>query len=341
MTNQNLFSGKIVVVAKSGTADYRTIGDAIQNVEPNTRILVQPGVYRESIVINKPLEILGDGQVSRIVIEAADASCIVMQTKSSLVRGLTLRNVNREKEHKYFAVNISQGKLILEDCDITSNSYGCVLITGSTTNPEIRRCRIHDGKRHGISIRDNGLGTIEDCDIYGNTYRGINIDNGGNPTISYCRIYDGKSSGIWITKNGLGTIEDCDIYGNTYRGIYIYNGGNPCINRCRIYDHKRNGISIKENGLGTIEDCDIYGNTHTGIYIDNGGNPRINRCRIYDNKGNGIAIKTSGLGTIEDCDIYRNAGIGVLISDKGSNPTLRRYHIHHGKEEAISIQKLS
>ena len=211
MTNQNLCSGKIVVVAKSGTADYRTIGDAIQNVEPKTRILVQPGIYRESIVIDKPLEILGDGQFSSIVIEAADDSCIVMQTKSSLVRGLTLRNVNREKKNKYFAVNISQGKLILEDCDITSDSYGCVLITGSTTNPEIRRCRIHDSKSNGIAIVIDGLGTIEDCDIYGNTYSGIYIDNGGNPRINRCRIYDGKQSGISIKENGLGTIEDCDI----------------------------------------------------------------------------------------------------------------------------------
>lgn len=49
MTNQNLFSGKIVVVAKSDTGDYRTIEEAIKNVEPETRILVQPGVYQESI----------------------------------------------------------------------------------------------------------------------------------------------------------------------------------------------------------------------------------------------------------------------------------------------------
>ena len=258
MTNQNLFSGKIVIVNRSGTADYSTIGEAIQNAEPETRILVQPGVYRESIVIDRPLEILGDGQASRILIEAADASCIVMQTESSLVRGLTLRNINREKEHKHFAVKISQGKLVLSDCNITSDSHGGVLITGSTTNPEIRRCRIYDGKTSGIWITESGLGIIEDCDIYDNASSGVYINKSGNLRISRCRIYDGKTSGIYITENGLGIIEGCDIYGNAYSGVYVNNNSNPTVSTCRIYDCKYNGIQIRKNGLGIIEDCDIY-----------------------------------------------------------------------------------
>lgn len=44
MTSRNSFPGKTVVVAKSDTADYKTIGEAIENVEAETRILVQPGI---------------------------------------------------------------------------------------------------------------------------------------------------------------------------------------------------------------------------------------------------------------------------------------------------------
>lgn len=88
MASQNISSVKTIVVAKSGTADYRTIGEAIKNVEPETRILVQLGLYQKSIAIDKPIEILGSG---RVCIESYDASCIVMQTKYALVRGLTLR----------------------------------------------------------------------------------------------------------------------------------------------------------------------------------------------------------------------------------------------------------
>ncbi|VEP11516.1 conserved membrane hypothetical protein [Hyella patelloides LEGE 07179] len=339
MISRNSFPGKTVVVAKSDTADYKTIGEAIDNAEPETRILVKPGIYRESLVINKTLEILGDGQVSNIVIESTDASCILMHTEQAIVRGLTLRGCNGKKGHKCFAVQIYQGKLILEDCDITSDSYGCVLIHGHTANPLILRCQIHDGKSNGIRIKENGLGTIEDCDIFGNAHPGVYIATGSNPNIRHCRIYDGKSNGISIEANSQGTIEDCEIYGNINPGVSINTSSNPVIRRCQIYDGKGCGIRITENSQGKIEDCNIYNNgNYPELTIETSSNPVIRNCCIHDGKSNGIGITEKGLGTIEDCDIYGNAYPGVYI-DTGSNPTIRQCRIYDGKQSGISIKE--
>ncbi|MBC6476157.1 MAG: hypothetical protein GDA48_27830 [Hormoscilla sp. GM102CHS1] len=49
------------IVSKLGRGDYKTIGQAIASVSPGTRILVRPGIYREGVTIDKPLEIIGDG----------------------------------------------------------------------------------------------------------------------------------------------------------------------------------------------------------------------------------------------------------------------------------------
>jgi hypothetical protein len=62
----------------------------------------------------------------------------------------------------YFAVDIPQGQLVLENCDITSNSRSCVAIHGATANPVIRRCQIHDGKECGVFVYKNGTGTVEE-----------------------------------------------------------------------------------------------------------------------------------------------------------------------------------
>ncbi|NEO02756.1 MAG: hypothetical protein F6K50_47755 [Moorea sp. SIO3I7] len=234
----NFYSKKTVVVAKSDPADYTTIGEAIKNAQPETRILVKPGIYRESIVIDKSLEILGDGKVSDIVIEATNLNCILMQTDYAIVRGFTLREST-------VGVCVPKGQLILEDCDLTAYDCG-IVICGSKANPIIRRCCIHDGQGNGIQIKDNGQGVIEDCDIYGNTYSGVYIDKVGNPTIGRCRIYDGKKDGIWITYNGLGTIEDCDIYGNTAPGVDISKGSNPTFRRCQLENHPFPGSKIEK-----------------------------------------------------------------------------------------------
>jgi F-box protein 11 len=42
-----------VIVARVGPAHYRTIGDAIRAAQPGAEILVRPGLYRESLVLDK------------------------------------------------------------------------------------------------------------------------------------------------------------------------------------------------------------------------------------------------------------------------------------------------
>ena len=41
------------VVAQDGSTDYETIGDALDDAEPDNVILVKPGVYEEAIEIAK------------------------------------------------------------------------------------------------------------------------------------------------------------------------------------------------------------------------------------------------------------------------------------------------
>jgi TIR domain len=50
-----------VVDVFPGRGDFTTVGAAIKAATPGDRILVRPGLYDEALVVDKPLEILGDG----------------------------------------------------------------------------------------------------------------------------------------------------------------------------------------------------------------------------------------------------------------------------------------
>ena len=54
-----------VVDAFPGRGDFTTVSAAIKAAKPGDRILVRPGLYEEGLVVDKPLEILGDGPVVR------------------------------------------------------------------------------------------------------------------------------------------------------------------------------------------------------------------------------------------------------------------------------------
>jgi parallel beta-helix repeat protein len=295
-----------LTVSRFGNGDYKTISEGISNAAPGTRILVQPGLYQESIVINKPLKIIGDGSKADIIIESTDSNCILMQTNYAEVSGLTLRGQAGLKNKQYFAVHIPQGDLLLTDCDITSDSLACVGIHGSTAKPVIRNCQIHNGKADGIFVYDNGQGTVEDCEIFANALSGLEIKEGANPVIRRCKIHDAQQDGILVHKNAQGTVEDCEISHNALGGVEIRENANPVIRRCKIHDGKTGGIYVHKNGQGTVEDCEISSNAYSGVEIKDGGNPVIRRSKINGNTYNGVYAHDKANGTIENCDVTGN-----------------------------------
>jgi pectin methylesterase-like acyl-CoA thioesterase len=210
-----------LIVSQRGQGDYSTISEAIQSAKPGTRIFVRPGLYNESLIIDKQLEIIGDGALEDIIIESEDSNCLLMQTDYALVRGLTFSEIGR-----HYTVNIPQGQLVIEDSDLTANSnYSVVAIGGSTANPIIRRCQIHDGKWNGIWVSNNARGLVEDCEIFDNGSSGVGIGQGANLVIRQCQINWNEGNAIKVYNKGSVTVEECDLTENTGGAWNIAQGG--------------------------------------------------------------------------------------------------------------------
>ena len=263
-----------------GRGDFTTVGAAIKAAKPGDRILVRPGLYAEALVVDKPLEILGDGPVSDIEIRARDANVLRFQASIGRVANLTLRQAGGEGG--WFGVVISQGRLDLEGCDISSQRLSCVAIQDGA-DPRLRRNKIHDGKQNGVFVLDGGLGMLEDNDITGNSLSGVSIGTGGNPTVRGNQLRDNRGSGVLVYGSGLGMLEDNNITGNAYSGVTIRTGGNPTVRGNQVRDNKQNGVLVSDSGRGTLEDNDITGNAYPGVEIRNDGNPTVRGNRINRN----------------------------------------------------------
>jgi len=321
-----------VIVSKSGGGQYTTITEAIKNSKPGTRIMVRPGFYNEGMAIDKQLEIVGDGPLGDIVVESTETNCIRMETERATVRGLTLRGRTSPKE--FFAVDIPRGQLIIEDCDITSDSLAAVAIHGTMADPIIRRTQIHNAKSGGVFAYDHGKGTIEDCDIYGNVNAAVEIKDGSTTIVRRSKLHDNKASGLYIWKNSKGTIEDCDIYGNDYAGITIGEYASPTIRKTKIHNGKAGGIFVYDHGKGTIEDCEINAHVFAGIEIKDGSDPLVKGCKISESKVSGVFVWKNSKGTIEDCEIFKNAYAGLSTAE-GGDPLVRRCKINRNARQAV------
>jgi F-box protein 11 len=218
-----------LTVDAMGRGDYLSITEAIHAAWPGTLILVGPGFYPEGLVIDKPLEIVGDGDRQEIVVRATRMSTIRFTTTMGRVANLTLRNTS---DGTHDCVEISQGRLVLEECDIASQGSDGVDISGGA-DPRVRRNLIHDSKPFGVLVRGDALGTLEDNDIFANGVSGVAVAGGGNPTLRRNRISGNGARAVTVVSKGGGTFEDNDLRENAHGAWDISADSEPLVKRAR------------------------------------------------------------------------------------------------------------
>lgn len=321
---------KIVTVDSiPGRADYQTISDAIRQATGGERILVRPGIYKEGLVLNKPLEILGDGSREEIIVESNTTYTLWAATDFGRVANLTLRQTGSSDRR---CVNIAQGRLQLEDCEITTQDLICLGVHGGA-DPRIRRCIIHGGKRSGVYISNNAKGTFEDNDIFDHSTAGVEIWTGGDPVLRRNRIHDCEQNGVSVF-DGKGTLEENEIFANKSAGVTISRRGDPMLRRNRIHDNQSQGVICSDSN-GTLEDNEIFVNGGIGVAITNGANPTLRRNRIYASTL-GVLVSEGGKGMLEDNSIFANARGGVAVFSAGA-PSVRRNRINQNGIVAVYV----
>lgn len=308
------------VVALDGSGDFLTLSDAIRRAQAGTRLVVRPGIYNEGLVIDKSLEIVGDGALEEIIVRATTSSCLIMRTEEATISNLTLRGQARgggANDDGFFAVDISHGRPLFEGCDINSDSLACVAIHNPTAAPVIRACRIHHGVDSGVFAFDGAQGVIEACDISENANIGIAITGGAKTSVRDCHIHHGADAGVVIWNRAANTIEGCDIYANRRTNVGISDAGVATLRRCRIHDGENTGVFTHREGQATIEECNIYAHAESEIVVTGGGDVRLSRCQIHDGQSQGVFVHDAGRAVLEACDVFGNLASGVHVDANG------------------------
>jgi parallel beta-helix repeat protein len=214
-------SGAVFRVRPAGP-EYRTIMAAVRLAADGDSVEIEAGIYREHVHIDKRLDIGGVGDRDNIVLECSDDDTVSFVAAGGRISNLTIRHTGSGSS----AVKITKGRLLLEECDITSRGLSCVSIQYEG-NPTLRRNRIHGGRQEGVYAGEGAAGLIEGNEIFENGLAGVALWRGASPTIRENDIY-GCKEGIYVGDGGRGTIERNRIHHN--RGLAIkIEGGQPTL----------------------------------------------------------------------------------------------------------------
>ncbi len=183
---------------------WDTITEGVSDANNGDIVYVYDGVYNESVVVNKTINLTGESNTGTIIDGEGD----------SLPLWINATNVN--------VTNLS-----------VFNSTGyCLNVTGS--NVSLSQCRIFDNLGYGINVRNSPDFTIRDCYIFNTTKTGLNIRDSERCTIMGTTIYTTGTSGygMYIRNSNNSVISDCRINTTGTNSFGIYHDGKTL----RIYN---------------------------------------------------------------------------------------------------------
>jgi F-box protein 11 len=230
--------------------DFPTVTEAVRAAAPGDKILIRRGLYRESIGVDKPLEIEGEGDRKEIVIEAGDGSTLEIHAPIAKVSNLTLRQLGGDEP----CLRLEGGLITIEDCEIVSSLTTTVFV-GTSAESQVRRNWIQGGVYLG------GRAILEDNEIYGSRDAAVVVAIAANPILRRNRVRAAWGPGVKFEPFSEGDLEDNDIGGNRGDGVLVESSAAPKIISNKIHLNGGFGINVIGFLFGSAWGNELHQNT--------------------------------------------------------------------------------
>ncbi|WP_205849538.1 NosD domain-containing protein [Natronorubrum bangense] len=272
--------------------DTDTVQAAIDDAPANTTVVVPEGTYEEQLEIDKPLTLVGDGDV--------------------VLRG----------DGNGTVVTVTDERVALQNLELTG--VGNVTRSGDEIPVEVDDeewdaafLQHYAGTDAGIAAYDADELLVQDVDIdtpasgiiaYQSddlAIRNVTVEGHDDPT-------DGLAGMLIFQSPGV--IENSTVHGSQ-NGIYLYRSPST-VTRSNTAVGNRLGIHLMHTDDILIADNDLQHQQHTGIYIMTG--PERNAVVGNTVEGTEYGITTGGSDTYVAANIVERSDIGLRIDTTGS-----------------------
>ena len=306
-----LFNLPLSLQDKIIVEEGESIQDAIDKAKDGDVIIIKEGVYRENLVINKSIILIGKGKV---IVDGCGETAIKVISDNVAIYNIWFINSND-------AIVELMGKTLLQNCSIYNGKFGIIAYKPST----IEKCIIwkcgggvilYNGSfikngtlyKCGLCIEIRGRkNLIENCTSY---YSGISIylENASENKILKGNFYKNNNNQgeIFLINSERNEIVDCNISYGSFAIRMINSNENKILNSS-IYK-SRYGIKMENCYGNEIKECKILRNRF-GIWLEECKNIMINYNDIIHNYMYSLYAKFS------TCDASRNYW-GAIIPKK-------------------------
>ncbi len=226
--------------------DFASIGAAVAAARPRDRIRVGAGTWNESLQIDKPVELVGEGRDKTIIECAAEDGPVLgwgSAAAGGQASGIQLRHRTVAPESERFSVVLVRGgRVALADCEM------------------------RDGSGHGVAVIEGGCAALTRCRFVGNGWDGAAAyGEGSRVEVHECEAEGNFEHGIDAWSGGVAVVRDSRATGNGRNGVFIASPGAVLVSGSHVAENREFGIVIAACSGGTVAGNKVERNQLGGL----------------------------------------------------------------------------
>ena len=329
------------IVDPSDQGAYPEIDPAVAAAEDGDRVIVRPGTYRLPVVVDRAIELVGDGPRETIILEPAGAEALSLCASGAVVRNLTIRPATVGNDGTtYSAVMVRDVVATVEDCDLTSHLGATVWVGGGSSRATIRHCRIHDGSQNGVAVWDEGTAVVEDSEITRHRWPGVMAHGGRtSATVRGCRLLDNLDMGAAANEGATLIVERSLVARNAQCGI-VLDGATPS-SRVEDNDIEENGEAgvLVRGGIGGRVLRNRLRRNNVGVVSVEAATPQIAANEVVDHLGPAIVVAGARTDPIVSDNVLVGARSASIVVSGGGAGRFERNRITADRQPGAWIQE--
>ncbi|MEM0466121.1 MAG: NosD domain-containing protein [Candidatus Thermoplasmatota archaeon] len=335
---------------------YTKIQDAINNATDGYRIFVYNGTYTGSIIINKKIDLFGEGRnittingnnaqtVIKIIANNVNISHFTIKS-SSTTRGSSIINIQGNNSiitdniisNGYHGIylNKSRGHLIYDNI-IQNNARDGIYLNRSNANKNISYNTIKNNYNGIYLYNYSSDNKIYNNIIQNNNLNGIYLDHScDNNIIRNNNCSKNTKHGIYINDySNHSTIAGNTMYLNGNSGLVFENSSwSLTVNSNTIRKNSNYGVMIV-GSYNILQNNTITHNNRDGVFLTADNNNTILNNLIGYNTVAGIRLHNSTDNLIQGNEIYRNTQYGVDLDFYTLRNRIYNNYFHHNTRNA-------
>ncbi len=211
--------GSVLYVGGVGEGNFSSISDALEIAVSNDTIVVHPGVYWESVVIEQSYVSLVGLDAKTTVIDAKKLGCpLVLKGNYCVVSNLSL--TNSTLWFPYAGVQVLGEENLVRDSLLFFNYYGCTLLESACFNSFVNVSMLNN-KQCGAYLSGSCSNTFSSVVVSNHSFNGFGIyDLSNDNVISDCFFSLSGNCGVNIRDSNDVVLKNNVIVNNSI-GLHV------------------------------------------------------------------------------------------------------------------------